>query len=75
MSPNPQRTAAVSDEFNSTGARLVTVDGRGLPLRLPRAGRSRGLREAPLLRASPRAAILHNNRLPPRACVATVPPP
>lgn len=33
MSPNPQRTAAVSDEFNSTGARLVTVDGRGLPLR------------------------------------------
>jgi Ca-activated chloride channel homolog len=33
MSPNLQRTAAVSDEFNSTGARLVTVDGRGLPLR------------------------------------------
>lgn len=33
MSPNPQRTAAVNDEFNSTGARLVTVDGRGLPLR------------------------------------------
>ena len=33
MSSNPQRTAAVSDEFSSTGARLVTVDGRGLPLR------------------------------------------
>jgi Ca-activated chloride channel family protein len=33
MSPDPQRTAAVSDEFTSTGARLVTVDGRELPLR------------------------------------------
>jgi Ca-activated chloride channel family protein len=33
MSPNPQRTAAVSDEFTSAGARLVSVDGRGLPLR------------------------------------------
>ncbi len=33
MSPDPQRTAAVSDGFNSTGARLVTVDGRELPLR------------------------------------------
>jgi len=33
MSPNPLHPAAVSDEFNSTGARLVTVDGRGLPLR------------------------------------------
>ncbi len=32
MSPN-QRTAAVSDEFTSAGARLVAVDGRGLPLR------------------------------------------
>jgi Ca-activated chloride channel homolog len=33
MSPDPQRTATVSDGFNSTGARLVTVDGRDLPLR------------------------------------------
>jgi Ca-activated chloride channel family protein len=33
MSPDPQRTAVVSDGFNSTGARLVTVDGRDLPLR------------------------------------------
>ncbi len=33
MSPDPQRTAVVSDEFNSTGARLVTVDDRDLPLR------------------------------------------
>ena len=33
MSPDPQRTAAVSDGFNSTEARLVTVDGRELPLR------------------------------------------
>jgi Ca-activated chloride channel family protein len=33
MSPNPQRTAAVSGGFTSTGARLVTVDGWELPLR------------------------------------------
>jgi len=33
MSPDSQRTAAVSDRFNSTGARLVTADGRDLSLR------------------------------------------
>ena len=33
MSPDPQRTAAVSHGYNSAGARLITVDGRDLPLR------------------------------------------
>ena len=43
MSPDPQRTAVVSDGFNSTGARLVTLDGRDLPLRrIDIRGQARG---------------------------------